>query len=56
VSITINGVDYGTTTFTTPVDGIALSPDAKTLYYCAVQVRGARSSTATGLLTWACRA
>mmetsp|Transcript_8931 Transcript_8931/g.21978 ORF Transcript_8931/g.21978 Transcript_8931/m.21978 type:complete len:461 (-) Transcript_8931:323-1705(-) len=32
----IAGVDYGTQNFTSPADGIALSPDGKTLYYCAL--------------------
>lgn len=33
----INGVNYGTNIFTTPVDGIAISDDSKAIFYCAVQ-------------------
>jgi sugar lactone lactonase YvrE len=35
----IDGVDYGTSNFTAPTDGIALSPDGETLYYCALHSR-----------------
>jgi hypothetical protein len=35
----INGVNYGNNIFTTPVDGIGLSPDYKYVYYCNVQGR-----------------
>ena len=33
----INGVNYGTTQFTTPIDGIAITNDLKAIFYCAVQ-------------------
>jgi hypothetical protein len=33
----INGVNYGTNQFTTPIDGIAISDDLKAIFYCAVQ-------------------
>lgn len=33
----INGVNYGTNTFTTPSDGIALTEDKEALFYCQVQ-------------------
>lgn len=35
VDITINGVDYGNSTFTTPIDGIALKK-GQTVWYCAL--------------------
>jgi sugar lactone lactonase YvrE len=34
LSMRIAGVDYGSDNFTAPVDGIALSRDFSTLYYC----------------------
>ncbi|CAM9318358.1 unnamed protein product [Ectocarpus fasciculatus] len=34
---TVNGENYGTDIFTTPVDGIAISGDAFFVYYCSVQ-------------------
>ena len=37
VDFDINGVDYGTHTFTTPADGIALTADRTRLFYCALQ-------------------
>lgn len=33
----INGVNYGTNQFTTPIDGIAITDDCKAIFYCAVQ-------------------
>jgi len=33
----INGVNYGTKTFTTPSDGIALTSDREALFFCQVQ-------------------
>lgn len=33
----INGVNYGSNQFTTPIDGIALTDDLKAIFYCAVQ-------------------
>jgi hypothetical protein len=33
----INGVNYGTDTFTTPVDGIAITDDNQAIFYCSVQ-------------------
>lgn len=33
----IDGVNYGSTIFTTPSDGIALTEDNQALFYCAVQ-------------------
>lgn len=37
VDFVISGVDYGTTQFTTPEDGIALTPDKQWVYYCPLQ-------------------
>lgn len=37
VDFTINGIDYGTNTFTTAIDGIALSFTGDELFYCALQ-------------------
>mmetsp|Transcript_20424 Transcript_20424/g.29268 ORF Transcript_20424/g.29268 Transcript_20424/m.29268 type:complete len:401 (-) Transcript_20424:3134-4336(-) len=36
-SMIINGVNYGTNTFTTPSDGIALTSDREALFFCQVQ-------------------
>ena len=33
----VNGVNYGTTTFTTPIDGIAITEDQEAIFYCNVQ-------------------
>lgn len=33
----INGVNYGTNLFTTPVDGIAITDDKEAIFYCNVQ-------------------
>lgn len=33
----INGVNYGNSTFTTPVDGIAITSDNEAIFYCNVQ-------------------
>lgn len=33
----VNGVNYGTTTFTTPIDGIAITDDHEAIFYCNVQ-------------------
>ena len=33
----INGVNYGNNTFTTPIDGLAVTSDGQALFYCAVQ-------------------
>jgi len=33
----INGVNYGSNQFTTPIDGIALTDDLKAIFYCSVQ-------------------
>jgi hypothetical protein len=33
----INGVNYGTNIFTTPVDGIAITDDSAAIFYCSVQ-------------------
>lgn len=37
VEFTIDGVKYGNSTFTTPEDGIALTPGGDYVYYCALQ-------------------
>lgn len=37
LDLTINGIAYGNTTFTTPIDGIALSHTGDHLFYCALQ-------------------
>lgn len=37
VPFVTNGVDYGTNIFTTPTDGIAMTEDGETIYYCALQ-------------------
>ena len=35
--MSVSGVAYGNSTFTTPADGIALDPEAEHVYYCALQ-------------------
>lgn len=36
-ALTVNGINYGTDTFTTPVDGIAISDDGHSIFYCHIQ-------------------
>ena len=52
VSFIIEGVNYGNTTFTTPEDGIALTPNLDWVYYCALQSLTLYRIPAEVLRTW----
>jgi hypothetical protein len=52
VDVTIAGIDYGTTTFTTPEDGIALTPDTEWVFFNALQSLTLHKVPASLLRQW----